>query len=221
MIERYLVQTTHVGLQIMLRTSSELKKLLEELVSHRLFAFFRLLAYTGGRRGEILALRWSDLDFEKATLAISKNRTRIGKTVIEQDSTKGGDGKRIVQLDSETLRLIKDHRRRQIEERMKAGSLWQEANYIFTQENGLPLDPSTPYQLFKKTAKKIGLRSESLHSIRHLHATELLNSGAGVHLVKDRLGHSDISTTLRIYAHIRPEQKQEVADLFARAIENG
>ena len=86
---------------------------------------------------------------------------------------------------------------------------------------GLPLDPSTPYQLFKKTAKKLGLRSESLHSIRHLHATELLNSGAGVHLVKDRLGHSDISTTLRIYAHIRPEQKQEVADLFARAIENG
>jgi integrase len=201
--------------------SSELKKLLEELKSHRLFAFFRLLAYTGGRRGEILALRWSDLEFEKATLAISKNRTRIGKTVIEQDSTKGGDGMRIVQLDSETLRLIKDHRRRQIEERMKAGLLWQEANYIFTQENGLPLDPSTPYQLFKKTAKKLGLRSESLHSFRHLHATELLNSGAGIHLVKDRLGHSDISTTLRIYAHIRPEQKQEVADLFARAIEKG
>ena len=202
-------------------TSGELKLLLEKLESHRLFAFFRLLAYTGGRRGEILALRWSDLDFEKATLAISKNRTRIGKSVIEQDSTKGGDGKRIVQLDSETLRLIKDHRRRQIEERMKAGSLWQEANYIFTQENGLPLDPSTPYQLFKKTAKRLGFRSESLHSIRHLHATELLNSGAGVHLVKDRLGHSDISTTLRIYAHIRPEQKQEVADLFAKAIENG
>jgi integrase len=202
-------------------TSNELRSLLGELESHRLFAFFRLLAYTGARRGEVLALRWSDLDFEKATLAISKNRTRIGKMVIEQDSTKGGDGKRIVQLDFETLRLVKDHRRRQIEERMKAGSLWQEANYIFTQENGLPLDPSTPYQLFKKTAKRLGLRSESLHSIRHLHATELLNSGAGVHLVKDRLGHSDISTTLRIYAHIRPEQKQEVADLFARAIENG
>lgn len=202
-------------------TSSELKRLLEELESHRLFAFFRLLAYTGGRRGEILALRWSDLDPDKATLTISKNRTRLGKTVIEQDSTKGGDGKRIVQLDSETLRLMKDHRKRQIEERMKAGSLWQEGNFIFAQENGLPLDPSTPYHLFKKTAKRLGLRSESLHSIRHLHATELLNSGAGVHLVKDRLGHSDISTTLRIYAHIRPEQKQEVADLFARAIENG
>ena len=202
-------------------TSSELKKLLEELESHRLFAFFRLLAYTGGRRGEILALRWSDLNPEKATLTISKNRTRLGKTVIEQDSTKGGDGKRIVQLDSETLRLMKDHRKRQIEERMKAGSLWQEGNFIFAQETGLPLDPSTPYHLFKRTAKRLGLRSESLHSIRHLHATELLNSGAGVHLVKDRLGHSDISTTLRIYAHIRPEQKQEVADLFARAIENG
>ena len=138
-------------------TSSELKKLLEELESHRLSAFFRLLAYTGARRGEILALKWSDLDFEKATLSISKNRTRLGKSVIEQDSTKGGDGKRLVQLDSETLRLVKEHRKRQIEERMKAGSLWQEANYIFTQENGLPLDPSTPYQLFKKTPKGSGL----------------------------------------------------------------
>lgn len=202
-------------------TSEELKRLLGALESHRLFAFFRLLAYSGARRGEGIALRWSDLDFDKSTLSISKSRTRIGKIVIEQDSTKGGDGLRIVQLDSETLRLVKEHRKRQIEERMKAGSSWQDANYIFTQENGLPLDPSTPYHLFKKTAKRLGLRSESLHSLRHLHATELLNSGAGVHLVKDRLGHSDISTTLRTYAHVRPEQRQEIADLFAKAIENG
>jgi integrase len=104
-------------------TSSELRNLLGELESHRLFAFFRLLAYTGARRGEILALRWSDLDFEKATLSISKNRTRIGKTVIEQDSTKGGDGKRIVQIDSDTLRLVRDHRKRQIEERRTTSSL--------------------------------------------------------------------------------------------------
>ena len=202
-------------------TSSELKELLQALEDHRLFAFFRLLAYSGARRGEILALRWSDLDFEKGTLSISKNRTRIGRSVIEQDSTKGGDGKRFIQIDSETLKILKKHRTDQIEERFKAGSAWLELNYIFTQTTGEPLDPSTPYQLFKKVAKKIGLRSESLHSIRHLHATELLNSGVSVHLVKDRLGHSDISTTLRIYAHIRPEQKQEVADLFARAIENG
>ena len=202
-------------------TSEELKRLLGALESHRLFAFFRLLAFTGARRGEILAVRWSDLDFDKATLSISKNRTRLGKTVIEQDSTKGGDGLRIVQLDFETLRLVKEHRKRQIEERMKAGSSWQDDNYIFTQENGLPLDPSTPYHLFKKTAERLGLRSESLHSLRHLHATELLNSGAGVHLVKDRLGHSDISTTLRTYAHVRPEQRQDIADLFAKAIENG
>jgi integrase len=201
-------------------TSSELKTLLGELEDHRLFAFFRVLAYTGARRGEVLALRWSDLEFENATLTISKNRTRIGKTVIEQESTKGGDGRRTVQLGAETLKLLKDHRKRQLQERIKAGSLWQDSNFIFTQENGLPLDPSTPYQLFKRIAKKLGLRSESLHSIRHLHATELLNAGVGIHEVKEQLGHSDISTTLRIYAHIRPEQKQELADRFEKAIEN-
>jgi integrase len=205
-------------------TSEELKRLLGALESHRLFAFFRLLAYTGARRGEILAIRWSDLDFDKATLSISKNRTRLGKTVIEQDSTKGGEGKRIVQLDSQTIRLLKDHKIAQSKERgeEKIVRFGQDSGYIFSQEGSeLPLDPSTPYHLFKKTAKRLGLRSESLHSLRHLHATELLNSGAGVHLVKDRLGHSDISTTLRIYAHVRPEQRQEIADLFAKAIENG
>lgn len=204
-------------------TLKELKEILHELESHRLRTFFHLLAHTGARRGEILALRWSDLDFEKGTLSISKNRTRIGKTVIEQDSTKGGDGKRIVQLNSEILRLLKDHKVRQQEERGEENIVRfrQDLGYIFTQEGSdLPLDPSTPYQLFKKTARRLGLRSESLHSIRHLHATELLNSGVSVHLVKDRLGHADISTTLRIYAHVRPEQKQEVADLFAKAIEN-
>ena len=205
-------------------TSSELKDLLKALEKYRLFAFFRLLAYSGARRGEILALRWTDIDFEKGTLSISKNRTRIGSKVIEQDSTKGGDGKRTIQLDSETLLIIKDHREKQKIERGEENIVrfGQDSGYIFTQEGSeLPLEPSVPYQLFKRVTKRLGLRSESLHSIRHLHATELLNSGVGVHLVKDRLGHSDISTTLRIYAHIRPEQKQEVADLFARAIENG
>ena len=84
----------------------------------------------------------------------------------------------------------------------------------------MPLDPSTLYQLFEKTDKKIELGFESQHSIYHLHATELSNSEAVVHLLKGRLGHSDISTTLRIYAHIRPDQQQEVANLFARIIEN-
>ena len=109
----------------------------------------------------------------------------------------------------------------QMTKRSNAVSLWNEGNCLFTQESGLPLDPSFLANSSKKTAKMLETGSKSLHSIRHLHATELLNSGAGVHLVKDRLGHSDISTTLRIYAHIRPEQKQEVADLFARAIEKG
>jgi integrase len=202
-------------------TSTELKLLLAKLESHRLFAFFRLISYTGARRGEVLALRWSDIEFNKKTLSISKTRTRLKKALVEQDSTKGGEGRRTVQLDSETVRLMKEHKRRQLEERLKAGSLWQETNYIFTREDGVPIDPSTVYHLFKKTCKELGLRSEPLHVTRHGVATELINKGVSAHLVKEQLGHSDIATTLRAYAHIRPEQKQEVADLFASAIENG
>ena len=202
-------------------TSRELKLLLSTLESHRLFAFFRLYAFSGARKCEICALNWSDLDFEKGTLSISKNRIRVKREIIEQDTTKGGEGRRVVEIDAETVRLMKEHRKRQIEERMKLGSAWSDTGYIFVQANGLLIDIDTPYLIFKKTCSQLGFRSETFHSLRHLHATELLNQGVGVHLVSERLGHSDISTTLRTYAHIRPEQKKEVADLFALAIENG
>jgi len=201
-------------------SSAELKLLLSELQDHRLFAFFRLYAFSGARKGEICALKWSDLDFDKALISISKNRVRISDRTLEQNSTKNGSDRKVI-LDPQTLLILKEHRKRQIQERMKLGSAWNETGFIFTQEDGNPIDVSTPYHLFKKTCAKLGFRPESFHSLRHLHATELLNQGIGVHLVAERLGHADVSTTLRTYAHIRTDQKKELAGIFALAIENG
>ena len=193
---------------------SELKQFLEIARSHRLYFYFRLSAFTGARRGELLALKWAD--FDGKTINLTKNRTSIGNEVIEQNTTKGGNnGQRRVPLDNETIEQFKEHRRRQLSERMALGEYWQDTGYVFTQENGLPLYTSTVSDLYRKLIKKAGLRHNRLHDLRHAHATELLRLGEPLHVVANRLGHRDAMVTATIYAHVSNEQAETASTTFA------
>jgi integrase len=195
---------------------SELKQFLEIARSHRLYFYFRLSAFTGARRGELLALKWSD--FDGKTINLTKNRTSIGNEVIEQNTTKGGNnGQRRVPLDNETIEQFKEHRRRQLSERMALGEYWQDTGYVFTQENGLPLYTNTVSDLYRKLIKKAGLRHNRLHDLRHAHATELLRLGEPLHVVANRLGHRDAMVTATIYAHVSSEQAETASERFASA----
>lgn len=198
----------------------ELNIFLEVARSHRLFFFFRLSAFTGARRGELLALKWSD--FDGSAVTISKNRITAGREVIEQNSTKGGtNGQRRVPLDKETIELFNVHRVNQLKERMALGEFWQDTGYVFVQENGLPLYPHTPSDLFKKLLDKAGLRPTRLHDQRHLHATELLRLGEPLHVVANRLGHRDAMVTATIYAHVSDQQAETASSTFANAVSGG
>ena len=195
----------------------ELNTFLDVARSHRLFFFFRLSAFTGARRGELLALKWSD--FDGTAITISKNRLMAGNQVIEQNSTKGGtNGQRRVPLDRETIELFNVHRVNQLKERMALGENWQETGYVFVQENGLPLYPHTPSDLFKKLLNKAGLRPTRLHDQRHLHATELLRLGEPLHVVANRLGLRDAMVTATIYAHVSDQQAETASSTFANAV---
>jgi integrase len=125
--------------------------------------------------------------------------------------------KRRVILDSETIDLFNSHRKRQLQERILIGEHWQDGDFVFTQENGLPLDPGTPSHLFGKMIKKAGLRNIRLHDLRHLHATELLRLGEPLHVVAQRLGHRDAMVTATIYAHVSNEQDETASQKFANA----
>ena len=197
----------------------ELNTFLDVARTHRLFFFFRLSAFTCARRGELLALKWSD--FDGSAITISKNRLSVNKQVLVKNSTKGGtNGQRRVPLDRETIELFSGHRKRQLIERLALGEFWHDTGYVFTQENGLPIYPHTPSDLFKKLLKKAGLRPTRLHDQRHLHATELLRLGEPLHVVASRLGHRDAMVTATIYAHVSDQQAETASSTFANAVES-
>jgi integrase len=198
----------------------ELEVFLAGMKTHRLYLFFHLAAFTGARRGELLALRWSD--FDGKALSISKSRVTAGSATIEQNTTKGGEnGQRRVLLDPLTIEELTQHRKRQIQERLLVGVHWADLDYIFAQEDGNPLYVSTPTALFTKWSQSLGLRDMNLHGLRHLHATELLRLGEPLHVVAQRLGHRDAMVTATIYAHVTNEQGETAANRFANAAKRG
>lgn len=195
----------------------ELNQFLKVSTDHRLGFYFRLSAYTGARRGELCALRWSD--FDGSLLSISKSRVKAGNQVLELNSTKGGtNGRRTINVDTDTMELLKAHRKRQIEERMYLGENWTDSGYVFVREDGLPIDVHTPTHLFTKLTIQAGLAPMRLHDLRHLHATELLKIGVPLHVVAHRLGHRDAMVTATIYAHVSDEQIETASERFAVAM---
>jgi len=197
----------------------QIRKFLLEVKTHRLSALFRLAIYTGARKGELLALTWSDLDFEQQLLVISKNRIVVrGKNVV-QVSTKGGEGRRTISIDPDTLEIMKDHKKRQFEERLRAGSLWNETGYIFVSEFGEPIYYGTPTQLFTKIKNRLNLPEQRFHDLRHFRATQLLKAGTPLHVVAHRLGHRDPMVTATTYAHVTRDQAENVSIVFAKAVQ--
>jgi integrase len=220
-------------------TPAQLATFLEQASTHRLSAFFRLAAYTGARRGELLALRWDAVDLDDAAVVVRGSADVVdGERVT--DTTKSGRS-RVVSLDTGTVAAMREHRRRQLEERMKAGPLWVESGLVFTAWDGQPVFPDTVSLLMGKLIRDYNspaipgrgrghprtplprpaapLPLARLHDLRHVHATTLLLAGVPVHVVANRLGHADPSTTLRVYAHVLREQAAGAADVFARAVE--
>ncbi len=199
-------------------TATDLRRFLEVAREHRLFAFYRLAAFTGARRGELLHLRWSGVDLDAREVTLSGSTSVVeGKRV--EGTTKGGRS-RVIAVDAETVAILRDHRKAQAAERLKAGPLWTgPGDLVFATETGEPLYPDTVTALMAKLVGRAVLSHARLHDLRHLHATTLLLAGVPVHVVANRLGHADPAVTLRVYAHVVREQAAGVADVFAAAVE--
>jgi len=187
-------------------TPAELRMFLSVAAAHRLGAFYRLAAYTGARRGELLYLRWSDIDLDAAEVTFRGSADVIDGERVE-GTTKGGRS-RVVSIDAGTVDVMREHRKAQVAEQLAAGQWWLgDGDLVFVAEQGAPLYPSTVSGLMRKLVVKSGAPPARLHDLRHLHATTLLLAGVPVHVVAARLGHADPSITLKVYANPRELQQ--------------
>ncbi|MEU7990525.1 tyrosine-type recombinase/integrase [Streptosporangium canum] len=209
-------------------TTDQLKTFLQIMSSHRLSAFFHVAAYTGARRGELLNLRWSDVDLNGKQITITGSAAFIDGERIE-GTTKSGR-KRIVSLDDGTVRVLKAQRSKQAADKLVAGQEWRGTDdHVFTTGWGEPIHPDTVSSLTATMIRRYNdpakgpkpnkpLPHARLHDLRHIHATTLLLAGVPVHVVAARLGHADPSITLRVYAHVIRAAEASAADVFANAI---
>ena len=170
------------------------------------------------RRGEMLGLRWSDLDLDGATLSVQQTRIR-GAEGLAYGSPKTAKGRRRIALDAATVVALRAHRRAQAAERLLAGSIWQDEDLVFCRQDGQPLDPDSVSQSFERLGARAGLPRIRLHDARHTAASLLLAAAVHPKVVQERLGHATIATTLDTYSHVLPGLGEDAAERLAAAID--
>lgn len=201
----------------------ELNKFLEcaKEYNFKYFVFFRLLAFSGMRKGECLALKWSDISFKNNTINVTKSVTNGMNNRLYISNGKTINSVRLIDMDSQTMEYLKQWRLMQQKEMLKLGfNFLSSDNYIFSTVNNSIVSVSKPDQWNRAICKNYNLRRIKIHGFRHTHASLLFDAGVSMKDVKDRLGHSDIKTTMNIYTHVTKDKKEETAIKFAKYMES-
>lgn len=196
---------------------AQAQALLEAARGDRLYALYAVAMAAGLRRGEALALRWSDVDLDVGTLRVVRTvtRTSAGLTFTEPKSARS---RRTIPLPAALVAELRGHRTRQVTERLAAGSVWREHGLVFPSVTGTPLDPRNALRAFTTVAGRAGLAGVGLHTLRHTCASLLLAQGVHPRVVMETLGHSGISITMDTYSHVMPQQQREAADRMQAAL---
>jgi integrase len=201
-------------------TGEQLRMFLESVRDDRMHAAWHLLATTGMRRGELLGLRWSDVDLDARRLHVEQALTVVGGkptwTLVKTDR-----GSRVVALDQVTVAVLRAHRTTQLEERMVAGPVWHEDEHgplVFTRQDGGPVHPERLSDWFEQRCGSAGLPHIGVHGLRHSYITVALRAGVSPEVLSPRVGHADVAITLSIYAHVRREDDEAAAATAASAI---
>jgi integrase len=163
------------------------------------------------RRGELLALRWQDIDFKNRSLSVQRSVSRLpgGHRVSEP---KTASGKRSITLPPFVIEALQQQRIRQLETKLRAGPAWEEHDLVFCNTYGRFLNSASLYALFTSLVKKAGLPRMRFHDLRHSAATILMAMKVPVKVIQELLGHSTITITLNVYGHVLPSMQEEAMD---------
>lgn len=189
--------------------------------SYMVYAYFRLLAYTGMRKGEALALSWEDLDIENKTVNVNKNcvyNSLTKRKMIQTPKTEASIRK--ISLDNKTVSVLQQWHLRQSRWKMANGFRKTDGEqFIFPSKKNEILNVNTPYNWLKSIYNKKPQKMIRVHGFRHTHASLLFESGASIKEVQERLGHSNSEMTLQIYTHVVQSRKAETGMRFAKYME--
>jgi integrase len=177
-----------------------------------------LLAVTCGlRRGEIVALRWRNVDFQNAGLSIVESAEQT-KTGVRYKPPKSGKGRRVA-LSASVAEELRSHKIRQAEELLRLGMRQDDAAFVYAQEDGSPIQPRSLTHMWTKAVGDMDLPRIRFHDLRHAHATHLLASGVHPKVASERLGHSRIGITLDLYSHVMPGMQEDAASRVDEALQ--
>lgn len=192
---------------------------------HELTALWQLALYTGMRRGEILALRWADIDLDRRQLAVRRTLTRgADGLVFGEPKTKAG--RRSIALPAPVVTALRSYRASQNERRLHLGAAWLDHDLVFERGDGTVLHPNIVSRGFRRLVERLNatlpkdqrLPVIRFHDLRHTAATLMLANGEHPRIVQERLGHADISMTLGRYSHVTNDMQREAADRLAQLL---
>lgn len=190
-------------------TPEEVNRFLQVARNRRAYPIYYLALMTGMRRGEILGLKWKDIDFQNSIIRVSRSWTKTDEANVFSEGGKTENSRRSIHVSKSVLDVLEAHREKQMEEHKQLGIT---SEFVFTNSNGELYHPDVITQAFRETQEAAGVPRIRFHDLRHTHASILLQKGVHPKIVSERLGHSSITITLDLYSHLIPSIQKEAAD---------
>ena len=174
----------------------QVRQLIQVAESEQMRLLLWVAVVTGLRQGELLGLKWSDLDWTSRRIQVQRQVQRRKGDGLVFCEPKSASGRRVIVLGKSTIEKLREYKNNQLKESILLGEKWQDYDLIFPSPIGTPLDPSNVLKAYKDCLKRAGLPNLRFHDLRHSAATLMLQQGVNPKIVSERLGHSDISLTL-------------------------
>ena len=195
----------------------QLVAFLDAIDEHRMGPAFYFAAHTGMRRGEVLGVRWRDIDLDANRVSVRQALVSVAYETSISD-VKTGTSRRTIDIDADVVQVLRDWHKIRTEER--DGVAPTPDDLVFVKGDGTSMHPDIFSQLFDRTVAKIAVPVISLHDLRHTHATLLLKAGVNVKVVSERLGHANVAFTMNVYQHVLPGMQAAAADTFSLLLRN-
>lgn len=194
-----------------------MKQVLNAAQNNDIYLIVFLALMTGMRRGELLALRWENIDLEKRIIQVRGNMVRGEEApIIKEPKTESGI--RDLVIGDDVVQVLKQARLQYMKDRMEQGPNFQDLGFVIRQKNGVPFTPDALSRKWRRFIDENDLPRVRFHDLRHSNATALMQAGINPRVVQQRLGHADVSTTLSIYTHVLPEMDEEAAKTLDKII---